>query len=125
MDIDLSKYSTKKKKGSPTSERAEVADKTAQLLNQDIKKVLGWTRHLQPDQIYRLYQEANGKPQFWWTIYRDKYAKNNMEKQMIEKLTKYPDFRERSKRGVLLAKWALREIEVDSKTEDGQWKKIS
>lgn len=56
-ELILSKYSTQKKKGVPRSERAEIADKTAQLLNQDIKKVLGWTRHLQPDQMYRLYQE--------------------------------------------------------------------
>lgn len=109
MHLDLSRYSTQKKKGVPTSERAEIADKTAKLLNQDIKKVLGWTRHLQPDQMYRLYREANGKPQFWWTNYRDKYSKNNMEKQMMQKLTDFPEFRERSKRGIYLTKWALRE----------------
>lgn len=115
----LSKYSTQKKKGSPTSARAEIADKTAQLLNQDIKKVLGWTRHLEPDQMYRLYQEANGKPQFWWTNYRDKYSKNNMEKQMVEKLTNFPEFRERSKRGIYLTKWALRETELLEKQKNG------
>lgn len=106
----LSKYSTKKKKGVPRSERAEIADKTAQLLNQDIKKVLGWTRHLQPDQMYRLYQESNGKPQFWWTNYKQKYSKNNMTKLMIERLTKIPQMRERKYRGKYLAKWALMEV---------------
>lgn len=121
----LSKYSTTKKKGVPRSERAEIADKTAQLLNQDIKKVLGWTRHLQPDQMYRLFQEASGSPRLWWWNYRQKYAKNNMTKIMVEKLTKFPDFRERKNRDLFIAKWALRDVEIDTKTEDGQWKKIS
>lgn len=121
----LSKYSTTKKKGVPRSERAEIADKTAQLLNQDIKKVLGWTRHLQPDQMYRLFQEASGSPRLWWWNYRQKYAKNNMTKIMVEKLTKFPEFRERKNRDVFIAKWALRDVEIDERTEDGQWKKIS
>ena len=112
MDIDLSKYSTKKKR-TPNSERAEICDLTAQLLKQDIKKVLGWTRHLQPDQIYRLYKEANGVPQFWWTKYRNKYMKNNINDEVKEKLDKFPDFRERSKRADYLAKLALRSIKLE------------
>ena len=95
------------------------------LLKQDIKKVLGWTRHLQPDLMYRLLKESGGDPRLWWHIYRQKYKINNMTKIMVEKLTKHVDFRERKNRDLFLAKWALREIEVDTKTEDGQWRKIS
>lgn len=107
-NLNFDKYTTPRKRGA-TSERAEIADLTAQLLKADIKKVLGWTRHLQPDQIYRLYKEANNTPQFWWTIYRQKYSKNNMEQLMIQKLQQYPTFRERSQRGIYLTKWALRD----------------
>lgn len=125
MDIDLSKYSTQKKKGAPRSERAEIADKTAQLLNQDIKKVLGWTRHLEPDQMYRLFQEASGSPRLWWWNYRQKYAKNNMTKIMVQKLTEFPEFRERKNRDVFIAKWVLREVgeDVESENENGHLQK--
>lgn len=114
----LSKYSTTKKKGVPRSERAEIADKTAQLINQDIKKVLGWTRHLQPDQMYRLFQEASGSPRLWWWNYRQKYAKNNMTKIMEQKLTEFPEFRERKNKNIYLAKWILKEFGRDIETRD-------
>lgn len=125
MDINLDKYTKVKKTRPPNSERAEIADKTAQLLNQDIKKVLGWTRHIQPDLMYRLLKESGGDPRLWWWNYRQKYSKNNMTKIMVEKLTKFPEFRERKNRDVFIAKWALRDVEIDERSEDGQWKKIS
>lgn len=125
MELDLEKYTKVKKSRPPNSERAEIADKTAQLLKQDIKKVLGWTRHLQPDLMYRLLKECKGDPRLWWHIFRQKYSKNNMTKIMQEKLTEFPDFRERKNRDLFIAKWALRDIVVDEKTPEGQWKKVS
>lgn len=112
MDVELQKYTKPKKRGA-TSERAEIADNTAKLLKTDIKKVLGWTRHLQPDQMYRLLKEANNTPQFWWKIYRQKYMKNNIDSEVKEKLEKFPEFRERNKRADYLAKLALRSIKLE------------
>lgn len=125
MDVTdiLDKYASRKPKKAPRSERAEICDLTATLLNQDIKKVLGWTRHLQPDQIYRLYKESNNKPQLWWVLYREKYKQNNMEKLIIQKLTEFPQFRERKTRGPFLAKLAIRETGKEKEYQES--KKLS
>lgn len=48
-----------------------------------------------------------------------------MSRIMIQKLTEFKEFRERKNRDLYLAKWALRDVEVDERTEDGQWKKVS
>lgn len=112
MDLDLSKYTQQRKRGA-NSERAEIADLTAKLLNQDIKKVLGLTRHLQPDQMYRLYRLAENKPQFWWYIYNLKYKQNNMEKIVKERLENVPNFRERKNRGKYIAILALRTLKEE------------
>lgn len=125
MQIDLSKYSTQKKKGVPTSERAEQIQKVVEITGKPFVQIAGLTKHLQPDVMYRLFQESKGDPRLWWHIYKQKYAINNMTKVMIEKLTKFPEFRERKNRDLYLAKWALRDVEVDERTEDGQWKKVS
>ena len=112
MDIDLSKYSTQKKKEvrPPRSELEEQVNRIVALTGSDYMAIYMQVKHLEPYQLHRLYQEANGKPQFWWTNYKQKYSKNNMTKLMIERLTKIPQMRERKYRGKYLAKWALMEV---------------
>lgn len=121
----LDKYSKVKKTKAPNSERAEQVQKVVEITGKPFIQIAGLTKHLQPDVMYRLFKESKGDPRLWWHIYKQKYAKNNMTVIMKKKLEEHPDFRERKNRDLFLAKWALREIEVDTKTEDGQWKKIS
>lgn len=117
MDIDLDKY-TKVKARAPRSERAEQVDKICKLVNKPFVQMVGLTKHLQPDILYRLYQESKGSPELWWYNFNLKYKTNNMSKIMVEKLTKFPEFRERKNRDVYLAKWCLRDIDEEKEVRD-------
>lgn len=125
MQTDFDKYTKVKKTKAPNSERGEQVNKVVAITGKSFLQILGLTKHLQTDIMHKHYQESKGDPRLWWYLLEQKYKKNNMSKIMVDKLTQFPDFRERSKRDLFIAKWALREIEVDEKTEDGQWKKVS
>lgn len=121
----LDKYTTVKKPKAPNSERAEQIQKVVEITGKPFIQIAGLTKHLSPDVMYRLFQESKGDPRLWWWNYQQKYKVNNMTKVMMEKLTEFPDFRERKNRDLFIAKWALRDIVVDEKTPEGQWKKVS
>lgn len=121
----LDKYTKVKKTKSPNSERAEQVQKVVEMTGKPFTQIAGLTRHLKPDVMYRLYQESKGDPRLWWWHFNKTYKKNNMTKIMVEKLTKFPAFRERKNRDLFIAKWSLRDIEIDELAEDGTWKKVS
>lgn len=110
--LNLEKYLTPKKKGpnSPESEQRELITK---LINKPFNVVSGLTRHLSVQQMFMLYKESKGSPALWWTNYRNRYMQNNMFEEVKEKLEKFPQFRERSKRADYLAKLALRSIKLE------------
>jgi len=113
-EIDFSKY-TKPNKKAPNSERAEQIDKASKIVGKSFKQIAGLTRHLQPDQIFRLNKESKGKGELWWYILRNKYMDRTKNKDYVlvkEKLEKHPDFRERSKRDPFLSLLALRKIGI-------------
>lgn len=125
MEVEelLNKY-TKPKPKAPNSSLAEQINRAVEITKKSFKQLAGLTRHLSLQQIFLLNKESKGDPRLWWFIYRQKYKINNMSKLMVEKLEKFPEFRERKNRDIYLAKWALRDIEIDTQV-DGQWKKIS
>lgn len=117
----LSKYSTQKKKEvrPPRSELEEQVNRVVALTGSDYMAIYMQVKHLEPYQLHRLYEESHGKPQFWWTKFREKYAKNNMEAIIKQKLEKFPEFRERKNRGTYLVILALRECGLEEKQKKG------
>lgn len=118
MDEYLTKYTNQKKKG-PNSAAGEQIEIATNITGKDWGQIAGLTRHLSIQQFYLLNKESQGKPQFWWSLYKTKYALNNMQEAMKQKLRDFPAFRERSQRGVYLTKWALRDTELLQKQIDG------
>lgn len=118
LDDLLNKYNKPQKRG-PNSERAEQVEIARKIAGKDFKQILGLTRHLTVERIYLINKESKGIPQLWWTIFNNKYATNNMQDQMIQKLTQFPVFRERKQRGIYLTKWALRDTGLLDKQAQG------
>lgn len=117
MDLDLSKY-TKHNKRAPNSERAEQVDIATKIVNKPFKQIAGLTRHLKPDQIFILNKESKGAGELWWYLLKNKYMNKEKVKNnphyilMKEKMQKFPDMRECSKRIPYLKVIALRNIGI-------------
>ena len=116
--IDLTKYTNQKKKGpnSPAGEQIEIATK---ITGKDWGQIAGLTRHISVEDFYLLNKESKGKAQFWWNLYKQKYAVKSMEAIVKEKLEKFPEFRERKHRGIYLVILALRELGLEEKQKKG------
>lgn len=123
MDELIKKYEQPKPKA-PNSPLGEQINRAVEITGKSFKQLAGLTRHLSIQQIFFLNKESKGDPRLWWWLYKQKYKLNNMTKLMVEKLEKFPEFRERKNRDIYLAKWALRDTEIDTQV-DGQWKKIT
>ena len=119
MDEYLNKYTNQQKKKGPNSPAGEQIEIATKITGKDWGQIAGLTRHLSVDQFYLLNKESQGKPQFWWTLYRQKYALNNMQEAMKQKLIDFPVFRERKQRGIYLTKWALRDTCLLEKQSGG------
>lgn len=116
--LDLNKYTQQKEVKAPNSERGEQVNKVAEITGKPFKQILGLTRHLSPQQMHWLYQDSKGQPELWWWHLQNKYmnVENNPTfKEVKEKLEKFPDFRERSKRNPFLAKLSLRSLKLEEK----------
>lgn len=117
MEINLTKYTITKKKRTPNSERAEQIEKAHNITKKPFKQLLGLTRHLQPDQIFRLNKESRDAPELWWYILKNKFmdrTKNKDYQLVKEKLTKVSAFREREQRDPFLSVLALRKIGIQA-----------
>lgn len=122
--LDLTKYETLSKKKAPNSPIGEQLEIATKIVNKPFPQIAGLTKHLSLDQLFLLNKESKNDPRLWWYLYKQKYALNNMTILMKQKLEKFPVFRERKNRDVFLAKWALRDVEVDTQI-DGIWKKVT
>jgi len=119
MDEYLNKYTNQQKKKAPNSPAGEQIEIATKITGKDWGQIAGLTRHLSVDQFYLLNKESQGRPQFWWTLYKQKYALNSMEAIVKEKLETVPAFRERKDRGIYLAILALRELNLEKKQKAG------
>lgn len=115
---DLTKYTTKKKtKGKPNSERSEQLTLSMEITKKPFVQLAGLTRHLQPDQIFRLNKESKGAPELWWYLLKFKYMnrQNNPDYKLVkEKLIKHPEYRERKGRDPFNVVLALRKIGLEA-----------
>ena len=116
MDIDIKKYTSKKK--GPNSIAGEQLEIAVNITGKGWGQISGLTKHLSVQDIFLLNKESKNNPKLWWSIFKQKYSTNNMSKLMEEKLREFPAFRERKNRDVYLAKWTLRDIQEEKDQRD-------
>ena len=120
----LDKYLTKKKTRPPNSERSEQITRSMEITKKPYGQLCGLTRHLQPDQIFRLNKESKGAPELFWFLLKEKYmdrTKNKDYQLVKEKLEKVPAFRERQARDPFLSLLALRKIGIPATTTQTEY----
>lgn len=115
MDEYLNKY-TKPSPKAPKSAHGEQINRAIEITGWEFKKLAGLTRHLTVQQIFQLNKDSKGAGALWKWLLDNKYmdkekVKNNKHYiHMKEKMQKFPDMRECSKRIPYLKVIALRNI---------------
>lgn len=120
MEELLQKYNQPKSKA-PNSPRAEQINTAIQITAKPFKQLAGLTRHLSVQQLFLLNKESKGAGELWWYLLKNKYmdrTKNKTYQEVKEKLEKFPEFRERSKRDPFLTLLALRSIGIKATFND-------
>lgn len=114
LDTLLNKYNQPKPKSKrpPRSEREEVVETARQINGTPYIQTFQLTKHLPENIIHLINKESLGKPEFWWSLFNNKYKTNSMEAIITQKLKEHPLFRERSKRDRYLTIITLRELDV-------------
>lgn len=115
--LDLSKY-TKPKPKAPKSPHGEQINRAVEITGWDYRKLCGLTKHLDVQQIFLLNKESKGAGALWKWLLDNKYMNKEKVKNnphyilMKEKMQKFPDMRECSKRIPYLKVIALRNIGI-------------